>query len=186
MDVRIRRAYDPPGRDDGHRVLIDRIWPRGVRKEELRVDEWARALAPSTRLRQWFGHDPARWEAFRKRYFAELDRQAEAVAALAERARRGRVTLVYGAKDEQHNNAVALRDYLTGRAGGSKRGATRSTRAAATTSARSTSSAPAGARATRSSRTPRTRAPGGAGPSLGSRRAGRRGSRRSPAPRSRG
>jgi uncharacterized protein YeaO (DUF488 family) len=122
MDVRIRRAYDPPARGDGYRVLVDRVWPRGVRKEELALDEWQRELAPSTGLRQWFGHDPARWERFRERYFAELEGEQEGVRALRARARKGRVTLVYGAKDREHNQAVALRAYLlAGRRGRRRR-----------------------------------------------------------------
>lgn len=115
MDIRIRRAYEPPGRADGARVLVDRIWPRGVKKEELAIDEWLRDLAPSDRLRKWFGHDPERWEEFQKRYFAELDERPEPLRALRALARKGRVTLVYGARDEEHNQAVALRSYLTRR-----------------------------------------------------------------------
>lgn len=112
MDVRIRRAYDGPRRGDGFRVLVDRVWPRGVRKEDLELDAWWRDLAPSTGLRQWFGHDPERWEAFQRRYFEELDAAGEPVERLLERARRGRVTLLYGARDTRHNQAVALRRYL--------------------------------------------------------------------------
>jgi len=115
VDVRIRRAYEGPRRGDGHRVLVDRIWPRGVSKDALELDAWRKELAPSRELRKWFGHDPERWEEFRDHYFAELDRSpdaADAVRALAERARRGRVTLVFGARHPEHNNAVALRDYL--------------------------------------------------------------------------
>lgn len=112
MEIRIRRAYEPPARGDGYRVLIDRIWPRGVAKADLALDDWQRDLAPSTRLRQWFGHDPARWPEFQKRYRAELAEHPDAVHELLARARKGRLTIVYGARDERHNNAVALRSYL--------------------------------------------------------------------------
>lgn len=124
MDVRVKRAYAQPARNDGFRALVDRVWPRGVRKEDARIDAWWKAVAPSTRLRKWFGHDPERWEEFQRRYFAELDEMADekaeedgALAELLSRARRGRVTLVYGARDEEHNNAVALRSYLRRRIG---------------------------------------------------------------------
>lgn len=116
MDIRIRRAYEPARRSDGARILVDRVWPRGVKKEELAIEAWLKELAPSDRLRKWFGHDPERWQEFRERYFAELDERAEPLRALRALARKRRVTLVYGARDELHNNAVALRSYLTGRA----------------------------------------------------------------------
>jgi len=114
MAVRIRRAYEPPAPDDGYRVLIDGLWPRGVRKEEARLDAWARELAVSPALRRWFDHDPARWAEFRARYRRELlapERRA-ALEALAQRARAGTVTLVYGARDPAHNNAVVLAELL--------------------------------------------------------------------------
>ncbi|HEY8905825.1 MAG TPA: DUF488 domain-containing protein [Rhodoferax sp.] len=110
--IRIKRAYDSPAHDDGVRVLIDRLWPRGVKKENLALDQWAKELAPSTMLRQWFGHDPARWQAFQKRYAAELRPHAELLDSLRAMARRSTVTLVYAAHDETHNNAVALREFL--------------------------------------------------------------------------
>ncbi len=112
--VRIKRAYEPPARGDGYRVLVDRLWPRGVRKEGLRLDLWAKELAPSPALRTWFGHDPARFREFARRYHAEL-RAAPACALLRElggRAGSGTVTLVYGARDEQHNGAVVLRERI--------------------------------------------------------------------------
>jgi uncharacterized protein YeaO (DUF488 family) len=112
MDIQIRRAYDPPHRGDGYRVLVDRVWPRGVSKADLDLDEWRKEIAPSTRLRQWFGHDPERWGEFQERYFAELEGKQDSVEELVKRARQGRVTLVYGAKDPDHNQAVALRAYL--------------------------------------------------------------------------
>lgn len=106
--VRIRRVYEPAAPDDGHRVLVDRVWPRGVSRERAQVDEWRRDLAPSTALRRWFGHDAARFDEFRRRYRAELQERPEAVARLVARARDGVVTLVYAARDEAHNNAVVL------------------------------------------------------------------------------
>jgi uncharacterized protein YeaO (DUF488 family) len=112
--VRIRRAYEEPGPDDGYRVLVDRLWPRGVKKGALQLDLWAKDLAPSPALRQWFGHDPARFREFARRYHSEL-RAAPARGLLAELARRaagGTVTLVYGARDEEHNGAVVLRDAM--------------------------------------------------------------------------
>ncbi|MHA7602238.1 DUF488 domain-containing protein [Alicycliphilus sp. T452] len=110
--VRIKRAYEPPAAEDGARILIDRLWPRGVKKEALALAEWNKALAPSTALRQWFNHDPALWDEFRRRYAAELRAQPEAFDALRERARHGVVTLVYSARDETVNNAVAMRAFL--------------------------------------------------------------------------
>jgi uncharacterized protein YeaO (DUF488 family) len=110
----IRRAYVPPSPVDGHRVLIDRLWPRGITKAELRIDAWARDLAPSDELRRWFGHDPARWEEFRARYRRELEagEGAAAVDALLHQVDAGRVTLVFGARDAEHSNAVVLRALL--------------------------------------------------------------------------
>jgi uncharacterized protein YeaO (DUF488 family) len=118
MDIRIRRAYDPPRRDDGYRVLVDRVWPRGVSRSALALDEWRKEIAPSTNLRRWFGHDPERWKEFQRRYFAELEARQDAVLDLLTRARRGRITLVYGARDPDHNQAVALGAYLRARAAG--------------------------------------------------------------------
>lgn len=116
MGVQLKRAYEPPAASDGLRVLVDRLWPRGVSKEAARIDQWLKEIAPSAELRKWFGHDPAKWQEFRRRYFRELDEQQKAVAALRGHIRAGTVTLVYGAKDEQHNDAVALREYLAGAA----------------------------------------------------------------------
>lgn len=115
--VRLQRAYDEPTVDDGYRVLVDRVWPRGRTKEHLRLDQWARDLGPSTQLRRWFGHDPARWPEFQVRYHAELadpDRSAT-LEALAGRARRGPVTLVFGARDTEHNQARVIADELARR-----------------------------------------------------------------------
>jgi uncharacterized protein YeaO (DUF488 family) len=116
MKIRLKRVYEPASKGDGCRVLVDRVWPRGVRKEEAQIDVWLKEVAPSTALRKWFGHEPARWEEFEKRYFAELNAHPEVVEELVRLAKRGLVTLVYGAKDETHNNAVALKEYLGQRA----------------------------------------------------------------------
>lgn len=114
MGVQIKRAYDSPARIDGFRVLVDRLWPRGVSKEALHLDAWYRDLAPSATLRRWFAHDPARWDEFRRRYRTELQNQRaqDLLADLAERAKRGTVTLVFATRDAEHNNAVALREIL--------------------------------------------------------------------------
>jgi uncharacterized protein YeaO (DUF488 family) len=114
MSLAIKRVYAPPGPRDGKRVLIDRLWPRGLGKDVAAVDLWLKDVAPSTELRKWFGHDPRRWDEFRKRYRAELE-GGEALAKLKAMARRGRVTLVYGAKDEAHNDAVVLQALIEGR-----------------------------------------------------------------------
>ena len=112
MDIRRKRAYDPPATSDGYRVLIDRLWPRGVSKTDAAIDEWARELAPTTELRRWFGHDPERFAGFRRRYAAELGTHEEKLRELRRRARTGRLTLVYGARDEEHNDAVVLAEVL--------------------------------------------------------------------------
>ena len=114
MDVRLKRAYEAPEPSDGYRVLVDRLWPRGVSKADARLDEWARELAPSTELRTWFGHDPARFDEFRQRYTAELAAHAEQLEELRGRAREGTLTLVYGARDTEHNDAVVLAEALRG------------------------------------------------------------------------
>jgi len=109
--ILLKRAYDPAGRRDGYRVLVERLWPRGVRKTDLQLDAWMKDIAPSHELRRWFGHEPARWSEFVTRYRSELREgpAAEALAELARRASVGTVTLVYGARDETHNSAVVLR-----------------------------------------------------------------------------
>jgi uncharacterized protein YeaO (DUF488 family) len=112
MDIRLKRAYAPPQRSDGYRVLIDRIWPRGVSKEDAHLDEWARELAPSSELRRWFGHDPARFAEFRRRYLDELEAQQEKLRTLRRRAREETLTLVYGARDTENNDAVVLAELL--------------------------------------------------------------------------
>jgi uncharacterized protein YeaO (DUF488 family) len=108
MDVRLKRAYDPASASDGYRVLIDRLWPRGITREHARLDEWARDLAPSAELRSWFGHDPSRFAEFSRRYSGELVAQKDKLRELRRRARNGRLTLVYGARDTEHNDAVVL------------------------------------------------------------------------------
>ena len=110
--VKLKRAYDTAARSDGHRILVDRMWPRGVAREALRIAEWVKDAAPSAGLRKWFGHEPARWPEFKRRYFQELDRHPEALMPLVEKSRTGTVTLVFAAKDAEHNNAVALKEYL--------------------------------------------------------------------------
>ena len=112
--IKIKRVYEEPSAGDGMRILVDRVWPRGISKEWARLADWRKDLAPSTPLRKWFGHDPAKWKAFRTRYRTELKRsgQIEALKELAKLSRRKTVTLVYGAADEQHNQAVALKEFL--------------------------------------------------------------------------
>jgi len=112
FSVGLKRAYERSSPDDGTRILVDRLWPRGVRKADAAIDQWLKQLAPSTELRKWFGHDPARWEEFRRRYRAELRKQGETVEALRALARQGPVTLVYAARDQRHNEAVVLRELL--------------------------------------------------------------------------
>lgn len=112
ISFRIKRAYEKPARTDGVRVLVDRIWPRGVSKADARIDQWRKEIAPSTALRKWFGHDPARWAEFKRRYFAELGAQGDALDELRKLARAKTVTLVFGAKDAEHSQAAALKEYL--------------------------------------------------------------------------
>lgn len=111
-EIRVRRAYECPEKDDGHRVLIDHVWPRGISKEKAKLDEWAKELAPSGELRKWFDHDPERFEEFRRRYRAELEERGEKLEELRDRAKSGPVTIVFAARDEQHNNAVVLAELL--------------------------------------------------------------------------
>jgi uncharacterized protein YeaO (DUF488 family) len=112
MDIRLKRAYEPAASADGYRVLIDRLWPRGVSRERADLDEWERVLPPSTELRQWFGHDPSRFEEFRRRYIEELRGERRRIARLRRRAREGTLTLVYSASDTEHNDAVVLAEVL--------------------------------------------------------------------------
>jgi uncharacterized protein YeaO (DUF488 family) len=110
--VRVKRIYDPPEADDGYRVLIDRVWPRGVSREAAQLDEWSRELAPSNELRKWFGHDPRRFEGFRARYREELAGHADKLDALRARGADTAVTILYAARDREHNNAVVLAELL--------------------------------------------------------------------------
>lgn len=111
-NVRLKRAYEPPVAEDGTRILVDRLWPRGVSKAHAALAHWMKDLAPSTELRKWFGHDPARWDEFCRRYTEELHRNTELLSQLRSLARQGPVTLVYSAHDEVHNDAIVLRDLL--------------------------------------------------------------------------
>lgn len=113
--IRLKRVYEQPAAADGVRVLVERLWPRGVRKADARVDRWMKEVAPSTELRKWFGHDPARWEEFVRRYTAELRERPDELAELRRLARAGTLTLVYAARDETHNSAVALARILRAR-----------------------------------------------------------------------
>ncbi|MEX1017438.1 MAG: DUF488 family protein [Phycisphaeraceae bacterium] len=110
--IQIKRAYEPPASGDGLRVLVDRVWPRGRSKDDMQLDHWMKSLAPSAELRQWFDHDPAKWATFKKRYFDELRQRKNELHALLEAAGDGPVTLVFAARDQRYNNAVALREYL--------------------------------------------------------------------------
>ena len=114
--IQLKRAYDKAESGDGIRLLVERLWPRGVKKEALKMERWAKDVAPSTELRQWFGHDPEKWAEFKQRYFAELRANPEAWESILEEARRETLTLVYSSHDEAHNNAVALREFLMERA----------------------------------------------------------------------
>ena len=107
-----KRAYEPVFRSDGRRILVERLWPRGLSKAKLRIDSWLKEVGPSTELRKWFGHDPQKWDTFRRRYARELDSREDAWRPIVTAARRGRVTLVYSSHDTEHNNAVALQQYL--------------------------------------------------------------------------
>ncbi len=110
--LKIKRIYEPPSPDDGKRILIDRLWARGIRKEEARIDEWIKEISPSNELRKWFAHDPAKWSEFKKRYRKELKDKKEILDRIKKEARRKTVTLLYSASDEEHNNAVAMKEFL--------------------------------------------------------------------------
>ncbi len=111
--IRVKRVQDPPEATDGTRILVDRLWPRGLKRESAAFDLWVRDAAPSAELRRWFGHEPGRWPEFRTRYFAELDLRADACGPILEAALRGDVTLLFAARDREHNNATALLEYLS-------------------------------------------------------------------------
>ena len=110
--IRVRRVYEEPSTEDGKRILVDRLWPRGLKKEEAKVDLWLKEIAPSDELRKWFAHDPVKWGEFKKRYFAELKDKADPVKSIRREARDGDITLLFSAKDRERNNAVALKEYL--------------------------------------------------------------------------
>ena len=112
MEIRLKRAYEKPTRGDGFRVLVDRLWPRGVSKQKAKLDEWEKELAPTTELREWFGHEPSRFAEFRRRYIDELRHARPQLAELRRRARTGTLTLVYAAHDSEHNDAVVLAEVL--------------------------------------------------------------------------
>jgi uncharacterized protein YeaO (DUF488 family) len=115
--IQTRRVYDPPEPGDGARLLVDRLWPRGVKKESLHLTGWLKEVAPSDSLRKWFDHDPAKWEEFQRRYFAQLEKNPKSWQSILHAARGGRVTLLFSAKDPEHNNAVALKAFLEDKSG---------------------------------------------------------------------
>jgi uncharacterized protein YeaO (DUF488 family) len=112
MNIQLKRAYEEPSKTDGTRILIDRLWPRGLTKEKAKIDLWLKDIAPSTELRKWFGHDISKWDEFKNRYNNELENNTASVSQLREHIEKGKVTLVYGAKDKEHNDAVVLAEYL--------------------------------------------------------------------------
>lgn len=112
MRIATKRVYEPPADDDGRRILVDRLWPRGLSKDKADVDLWLKDIAPSAELRKWFGHDPGKWSEFQRRYRAELDSNGEVFQSLKEAIGKGPATLLYGARDEEHNHALVLRDLL--------------------------------------------------------------------------
>lgn len=113
--IKLKRAYEAPTEDDGVRILVERLWPRGISKEKAKIDEWLKELAPSPALRKWFGHDPEKWEEFQKRYRKELDQNQELVKDLKRRIHGRTVTFIYAARDEEHNSALLLKHYLSKR-----------------------------------------------------------------------
>lgn len=120
--IQLKRVYDEPGAGDGERFLVERLWPRGIRKTELRIDAWQKDAGPSTQLRKWFSHDPKKWEEFQRRYLAELATRPDAWEPILKAAERGTITLLYSSHDTEHNNAVALKGYLEAKlAHGSRR-----------------------------------------------------------------
>jgi uncharacterized protein YeaO (DUF488 family) len=112
MNIKIKRVYEQPDKEDGMRILVDRLWPRGLTNQKARVDLWLKTIAPTTALRQWFGHDPSKWEEFRQRYLDELQENDEQVRILKQEMKKGAVTLVYGARDTEHNEALVLQGFL--------------------------------------------------------------------------
>ena len=114
-NIKLMRAYELPAPEDGMRILVDRLWPRGLSKQRVAIDQWMKGISPSTKLRQWFGHDPSRWDEFRRRYATEVHQHPELLDQLRSLARKGPITLVYSASDKVHNDAVALRHVILGR-----------------------------------------------------------------------
>lgn len=112
MSIKLKRAYEKPGPEDGLRILVERLWPRGISKEDAKVYAWMKDVAPSNELRKWYGHDPEKWTEFKKRYFEELDGEKDAVDELRKTVKGKKVTFVYGSKEEKYNSAAALREYL--------------------------------------------------------------------------
>jgi len=112
MSIKTKRIYEEAGEDDGARILVDRLWPRGLTKEKANIDLWMKEIAPSDELRKWFNHEQAKWEEFKERYFKELHDKQEAVSRIREKTKKGTTTLLYGAKDKEHNQAVALKEFL--------------------------------------------------------------------------
>jgi uncharacterized protein YeaO (DUF488 family) len=115
MTIRLKRAYEKPERTDGKRILVDRLWPRGLTKEKAAIDLWLKEVAPSTELRKWFGHDPKKWRNFRNRYRTELKQHSDQLQLIKSKAKEGVVTLIYGARDQEHNEAIILREFLAAR-----------------------------------------------------------------------
>lgn len=120
MSCKVKRIYDTPDKNDGFRILVDRLWPRGLKKEKAKVDQWLKEIAPSDELRKWFAHDPEKWEAFKRRYFEELGNKRELIEWIIKRGREGPVTLLYGAEEENFNNAIALKEYIEAHIPGAK------------------------------------------------------------------
>ena len=110
--IQIKRVYDPPGPEDGKRILVDRLWPRGIKIEKLKMDEWLKEIAPSDKLRKWFSHDPKKYEEFKKRYAGELEEKSEILKRIKNEAKKGKVTILFSAKDAEHNNATVLKNLL--------------------------------------------------------------------------
>lgn len=133
--IRIKRTYDPAARTDGERILVERLWPRGIKKEALQMDSWQKEVAPSTELRQWFGHTPERWPEFRRRYVKELSANTAAWSPILEAAQKGTVTLLFSAHDVERNSAVVLRDFLAKRVSRARRTAPKPRRRSASSTA---------------------------------------------------
>ncbi len=110
--IKIKRIYDPPSKDDGKRILVDRLWPRGIRREDAKIDEWLKDIAPSDELRKWFSHEPSKWQEFKSRYKKELKDKSDLIERLRSESKSGTITLLFAAKDMEHNNAVVLKEVI--------------------------------------------------------------------------